>query len=504
LEEKMNIGKINNGTAINNREESTPMKKNHWKWIPLLVIAFGVTSACNLIAARTPEPGASDANAIHTQAAQTVIAQLTQAATNITPTMELPTQTTEAPTQAPPPTETQAPATPTQAPPTPTSVPPTPTATPIPCDWAQFVGDVNVPDYTTFSPGSDFTKTWRLKNIGSCTWTGDYDLVFVNGNAMSDRVSYPLPASVRPGETIDLSAKMTAPAGDGNYKGSWMLRNDIGELFGIGGDASGSFWVLIKVIRANPDYAYDFAANYCNADWRTGSGGIDCPSSPSSSKGFVTLLDNPVMENRHDDEPAIWTHPDNDDDGWITGTYPQVDVQDGHHFKAWIGCLDDSRGCNVIFRLDYQINGSSIRNLGEWHEVYDGQATEVDVDLRDLAGKSVQFILSVEVAGGKSEQANAFWFVPAIKKVDLSQVNIPAVQAARQTLAQAKGVDKNDVRVTRFETVEWSDTCLGVHTEGQVCGPAIIPGYRVLLETGGRRYEAHTNQDGTAVRWFEL
>src|SRR3989304_1915938 len=116
LEEKMNIGKINNGTAINNREESTPMKKNHWKWIPLLVIAFGVISACNLIAARTPEPGASDANAIHTQAAQTVIAQLTQAATNITPTMELPTQTTEAPRQAPPPTETPAPPPPTPGP----------------------------------------------------------------------------------------------------------------------------------------------------------------------------------------------------------------------------------------------------------------------------------------------------------------------------------------------------------------------------------------------------
>jgi len=481
------------------------MQKNHWKWFLLLVIILGVTSACNLIAARTPEPGASDPNSIHTQAAQTVIAQLTQAATNTaaTPTIEVATATIELPTQTPPPTETQAPPTPTPAPPTATSIPPTPTATQIPCDWAQFVGDVNVPDYTTFSPGSNFTKTWRLKNIGSCTWTGDYDLVFVSGNALSDRDSYLLPASVRPGETIDLSVRMTAPAGDGNYKGSWMLRNDAGELFGIGGDASDSFWVLIKVIRANPDYAYDFAANYCNADWRTGLGRIDCPSS-TSSKGFVTLLDNPVMENRHEDEPAIWTHPDEDEDGWIAGTFPPVEVKDDHHFRAWVGCLDDSRGCNVIFRLDYQIGGGSIHNLGEWHEVYDGQVTPVDVDLRDLAGKSVQFILSVDVAGGKSEQANAFWFVPAIKKVDLSQVNIPAVQAARQNLAQATGLSINDVRVTRYETVEWSDTCLGVHTEGQVCGPAIIPGYRVLLEAGSRRHEAHTNQDGTAVWWFEL
>src|SRR5512143_3278895 len=39
------------------------------------------------------------------------------------------------------------------------------------CDWAQFVADVTVPDGTSYAPGTTFTKTWRLKNIGSCTWT---------------------------------------------------------------------------------------------------------------------------------------------------------------------------------------------------------------------------------------------------------------------------------------------------------------------------------------------
>src|SRR5271157_1067465 len=52
------------------------------------------------------------------------------------------------------------------------------------CNWAQFVADVTVPDGTTLAPGATFTKTWRLENIGNCTWTTSYALVFSSGSAM--------------------------------------------------------------------------------------------------------------------------------------------------------------------------------------------------------------------------------------------------------------------------------------------------------------------------------
>lgn len=45
------------------------------------------------------------------------------------------------------------------------------------CDWAQFITDVTVPDGTKYEPGETFEKTWRLKNIGTCTWTISYSLV---------------------------------------------------------------------------------------------------------------------------------------------------------------------------------------------------------------------------------------------------------------------------------------------------------------------------------------
>ena len=70
--------------------------------------------------------------------------------------------------------------------PTPTPVTPTssvPTDTPVPtagaaCDRAQFISDVSVPDGTMFAPNTAFSKTWRLKNVGTCTWTTGYSVVF--------------------------------------------------------------------------------------------------------------------------------------------------------------------------------------------------------------------------------------------------------------------------------------------------------------------------------------
>jgi len=59
------------------------------------------------------------------------------------------------------------------------------------------------------------------------------------------------------------------------------------------------------------------------------------------------------------------------------------------------------------------LNGN-IRNLGSWHEIYDGEVTKIDLDLSRHAGKRVLFILTVEVNGGDPTRSNAFWFVPGI------------------------------------------------------------------------------------------
>src|SRR5512145_1793119 len=61
-------------------------------------------------------------------------------------------------------------------------------------DRAQFIADVTVPDGTRFDPGATFKKTWRLKNIGTCTWTTSYSLVFDSGEKMGAASSITFPA----------------------------------------------------------------------------------------------------------------------------------------------------------------------------------------------------------------------------------------------------------------------------------------------------------------------
>jgi hypothetical protein len=99
-------------------------------------------------------------------------------------------------------------------------------------DDAEFVEDVTVPDGTEFTSGQSFTKTWRLRNNGTCTWNTGYQLTFKTGEQMDAPAVVSVTASVSPGETLDISVDMSAPATPGEYTGTWRLANVEGEAFG--------------------------------------------------------------------------------------------------------------------------------------------------------------------------------------------------------------------------------------------------------------------------------
>jgi Ig-like domain-containing protein len=134
--------------------------------------------------------------------------------------------------------------------PIPATSTPLPTATAVTyCDWVAFVKDVTVPDGTAMGPGEIFTKTWRLQNRGTCTWTSDYYLVFTGGSQMGDTLAVRLPGVVVPGQTVDVSVPLVAPNSLGRQVGYWMLRNPNGVLFGYGNNAEKAFYVDIKVAK---------------------------------------------------------------------------------------------------------------------------------------------------------------------------------------------------------------------------------------------------------------
>lgn len=74
-----------------------------------------------------------------------------------------------------------------------------------------------------------------------------------------------------------------------------------------------------------------------------------------------------------------------------------------------------------------------------------------------------------------------------------------AVTAAVTLLAQQLGVPASQVTVVSAEAVEWPNGCLGVLMPGRMCTQVITPGYRVVLESGGKQYEFHTDGAGGAV-----
>ena len=145
---------------------------------------------------------------------------------------------------------------------TPTAIAPAPTATSIPTptgsvctDSASFISDVSIPDNTLIAANTAFTKTWRLKNTGTCTWDSNYLVAYISGTMMSQQPGYWIVQqgrTVAPGQTVDVNVGMTSPVDNGSYASYWGLKKVGGQFLPIQGGANGnSFYIKIKVNSGN-------------------------------------------------------------------------------------------------------------------------------------------------------------------------------------------------------------------------------------------------------------
>lgn len=307
--------------------------------------------------------------------------------------------------------------------PTVTSIPPTriPTSTSTPilrnCNWAEFVRDISIPDGTEIEGGAAFTKTWRLRNVGECAWTMDYNIVFIGGESFRAPVRIGMPRIVEPGETVDISLLLEAPTYPGSYTGYFMLSDGEGDRFGIGVNAERQFWVNI-IVRPPDEVILNLEKIYCEASWKSSvEGSLPCPGDElSNDTGFVVRKENPIREDGAvENEPGLITSPDNSNYGFIYGTYPSFTIQKGDIFKSVIGCSYDNPGCNLTFELRYQIEGGAMRTIKSWTEIYDGIYHSIIADLSDLAGLKVNLILFVE-NNGSIENNRGMWIAPRIMR----------------------------------------------------------------------------------------
>lgn len=188
------------------------MKKATFIVVALVML---VISACNF-----PFVGESE-NALATTVAQTVEAM---EAEEKQPTLAVVTQapTLSVPTATPVPTEE-----------------PEDTEEPDPCLFATFVSET-IPDNTKYSPGAAFTKSWTLRNTGTCDWNVDYKISFKSGDQMGGPDEQNIPQETDPGEDVELAINLTAPASAGTYTGYWQMETHQGVAFG-------EVWVKIVV-----------------------------------------------------------------------------------------------------------------------------------------------------------------------------------------------------------------------------------------------------------------
>lgn len=333
--------------------------------------------------------------------------------------------------------------------------------TPVPvtrCDWAAFVKDVTYPDGSVVMQGETFTKTWRLQNIGTCTWTNGYSLAFIGGDPLGTPAYINLGGFVAPGQFVDVSVNMRAPSRNGEYIGYWKLRNNAGTLFGFGPQADKSFWVDINVSGSSFS-AYDFVANACTAEWMNNNVVLPCPGAEGDDRGYVMQLSAPHLENgRVGNEPGLLTFPKKNDNGYILGKYPPFRVKEGDWFEALINCQYDAWSCNVLFRLQYQIGNDDIKTLGEWHEAYEGNYYRVSIDLSPLAGKDVKFILKV-MANGSPKQDYALWVAPRIIRM-----GVPTATPTKTATATATSTSTSTATATATVTTTASATATATAT----------------------------------------
>ena len=186
--------------------------------IGLLILGSLLLSACGAAEVEPTATPTVSVEYIQTMAVAEFASGLTQTA------IAMPTDT---PTMTPSPTMTNTPL-PTITAGTPFSVGVQPTTS---CYGLSFVADINIPDNTPLKPGEGFTKTWRVKNTGTCVWDAGFKLNFTGGDAMGG-TTLVLDKSVNPGAETELSVPMIAPANAGTIRGNWRMSTASGTYFG--------------------------------------------------------------------------------------------------------------------------------------------------------------------------------------------------------------------------------------------------------------------------------
>lgn len=99
------------------------------------------------------------------------------------------------------------------------------------CYNLKWIEDTSIPDGTSISSSTDFKKSWRVQNTGSCSWQASFTLVLLSGEDMDIGATARLRKQIMPGDKTEITVELTAPKKPGKYTSIWQM-SDGTKAFG--------------------------------------------------------------------------------------------------------------------------------------------------------------------------------------------------------------------------------------------------------------------------------
>mmetsp|Transcript_17125 Transcript_17125/g.17009 ORF Transcript_17125/g.17009 Transcript_17125/m.17009 type:complete len:417 (-) Transcript_17125:38-1288(-) len=109
-----------------------------------------------------------------------------------------------------------------------------------------FVKNITGTDSDEVIAGSNYSKTWRLRNDGKNSWPIGCTLVCIKGDAIEGAT--PLPP-LKSGEEANITVTFTAPTEEGRYTSFWRAADPAGTKFGQ------RVWSTILVTKPKDQFA---------------------------------------------------------------------------------------------------------------------------------------------------------------------------------------------------------------------------------------------------------
>ena len=88
---------------------------------------------------------------------------------------------------------------------------------------------------------------------------------------------------------------------------------------------------------------------------------------------------------------------------------------------------------------------------------------------------------------------------PSTEMMNLSETEMKLVEQATLLLQEELGGQQILIQIVSVERVDWPDSSLGCPEPDMAYAQMITPGYRIVLEHNGQRYEFHSAETPDSV-----